>query len=226
MIRFLLISLLLNSQLLAQNAGMFRRNDTLFFIRPEGDTVQINRMPKIWGQMEGTLSNQTDLQTALNGKQASGSYLVAADITGKANLISASLVTPNIGAAAGTSLSVTGAITSSGGGIGYITGNGGTVLQNTNKSTGVTLNELSGEITLNGAALAANTTVSFTFTNSTIATTDVIILNHSSAGTAGSYALNGQCGNGTAAINVRNITAGSLSQAIVIRFVIIKGSTN
>lgn len=31
-----------------------------------------------WGGITGTLSNQTDLQTALNGKQASGSYATAA----------------------------------------------------------------------------------------------------------------------------------------------------
>ena len=31
----------------------------------------------VWGTITGTLSNQTDLQTALNGKQASGNYLTA-----------------------------------------------------------------------------------------------------------------------------------------------------
>jgi len=31
----------------------------------------------VWGGITGTLSNQTDLQTALNGKQASGNYLTA-----------------------------------------------------------------------------------------------------------------------------------------------------
>lgn len=35
-----------------------------------------------WGAITGTLSNQTDLQTALNGKQASGSYATG---TGTAN---------------------------------------------------------------------------------------------------------------------------------------------
>lgn len=35
-----------------------------------------------WGMISGTLSNQTDLQTALNGKQASGSYATG---TGSAN---------------------------------------------------------------------------------------------------------------------------------------------
>jgi len=108
---------------------------------------------------------------------------------------------------------------------GYITGEGGTVTQATSKSTGVTLNKKCGQITLNGAALAANTTVSFTLTNSTIAATDLLVLNHVSAGTAGSYALNAQAGAGSASINVRNITAGSLSEAIVIGFAVIKAVT-
>lgn len=108
---------------------------------------------------------------------------------------------------------------------GYITGEGGTVTQATSKSTGVTLDKKCGQITLNGAALAANTTVSFTLTNSTIAATDLLVLNHVSAGTAGSYALNAQAGAGSASINVRNITSGSLSEAIVIGFAVIKAVT-
>lgn len=108
---------------------------------------------------------------------------------------------------------------------GYITGDGGTVTQATSKSTGVTLNKRCGQITLNGAALAANTTVSFTLTNNTIAATDLLVLNHVSAGTAGSYALNAQAAAGSASINVRNITAGSLSEAIVIGFAVIKAAT-
>jgi len=154
------------------------------------------------------------------------SFLVAADITGKANLISPSFTTPNIGVALGTSLATTGNITSSGGSIGYVTGNGGTVSQNANKGTGVTLNKLSGEITLNNAALAAATIVSFTLTNSTISATDVLILNHVTTGTRGAYTLNAQCANGSAVIYVRNNTAGSLGEAIVIRYVVIKGTIN
>lgn len=108
---------------------------------------------------------------------------------------------------------------------GYVTGEGGTVTQATSKSTGVTLNKRCGQITLNGAALAAATTVSFTLTNSTIASTDLLVLNHVSAGTAGAYLLNSQAAAGSASINVRNITAGSLSEAIVIGFAVIKAVT-
>ena len=108
-------------------------------------------------------------------------------------------------------------------GIGYSTGAGGAVTQATSKATGVALNRASGQITLNAANLAADTTVSFTFTNTAIAATDVLLMNHISGGTAGSYLLNAQCAAGSALINVRNITAGALAEAIVIQYVVFKG---
>jgi len=136
------------------------------------------------------------------------------------------LTTPSIGAATGTSLSTTGnQVISSTGKHGYATGAGGTVTQATSKATGVTLSKSTGQITLNNAALAANTTVSFTLTNTVIEAGDILIMNHISAGTAGSYLLNAQSAAGSASINVRNITAGSLSEAIVIAFAVIKAVT-
>ena len=105
---------------------------------------------------------------------------------------------------------------------GYVAGEGGTVTQATSKSTGVTLSKKCGQITMNAAALAADTTVTFTLTNTEVVATDIIILNHVSGGSAGSYLLNAQAGSGSASINVRNITGGALSEAIVIGFAIIK----
>jgi len=136
------------------------------------------------------------------------------------------LTTPVLGAATGTSLSTTGNIViSSTGKHGYTTGSGGTVTQATSKATGVTLNKSTGQITLNAAALAADTTVSFILTNTVIEAGDILILNHINVGTAGSYLLNAQSTAGSASINVRNITAGSLSEAIVIAFAVIKAVT-
>ena len=63
----------------------------------------------------------------------------------------------------------------------------GTVTQATNKSTGVTLNTESGQITMNNAALAAAAEVTFTVTIDKIAATDCVVVNHGSGGTAGSY---------------------------------------
>ena len=108
---------------------------------------------------------------------------------------------------------------------GYITGEGGTVTQATSKATAVTLSKKCGQITMHNASLAADTTVSFTLTNTTIVATDLLVLNHVSGGTAGSYLLNAQCGASSASINVRNVTAGSLGEAIVIGFAVVKAVT-
>ena len=107
---------------------------------------------------------------------------------------------------------------------GYIPGGGGTVTQATNKATGVTLNKPSGQITMNNASLAAATIVSFTFTNSTISSTDVLVINHVSGGTVGAYTFTAACGSGSATIYVRNATSGSLGEAIVLRYAVIKGA--
>ena len=142
------------------------------------------------------------------------------DATGTVALVAGSsgqVLYNNAGAVAGGNLGYNATT----GAFGYINGTG-TITQATNKATGVTLDSPSGQITLNGAALAADTTVSFTLTNSSITANDVLILNHLSAGTAGSYLLNAQAAAGSASINVRNITAGSLSEAIVIGFAVIK----
>jgi hypothetical protein len=136
---------------------------------------------------------------------------------------SPALVTPAIGVATGTSLSTTGNQVITGTGKqGYATGSGGAVTQLTDKTTAVTLSKSTGQITLAGAALAASTTVSFTLTNTVIEAGDILIMNHISGGTAGSYLLNAQSAAGSASINVRNISLGSLSEAIVIAFAVIK----
>jgi hypothetical protein len=133
------------------------------------------------------------------------------------------MVTPVIGAATGTSLSTTGNQVISGTGKqGYATGSGGVVTQFVDKTTAVTLSKSTGQITLTAAALAASTTVSFTLTNTVIEAGDILVMNHISGGTAGSYLLNAQSAAGSASINVRNISLGSLSEAIVIAFAVIK----
>ena len=111
--------------------------------------------------------------------------------------------------------------------IGYSTGSGGTVTQATSKSTGVTLHKTTGQITTTNSALAHDTTVSFDLTNNRIEAGDVLILNHLSGGTVGSYLLNAQCGAGTAKINIRNIISANttLSESLVISFVVIRGSS-
>lgn len=126
-----------------------------------------------------------------------------------------------------TSLQASNAILSSGSdGIGYSTGAGGTVTQATSKSTGVTLNKICGSITMNGAALAAATAVTFIVTDSAVAAGDIPFVAHVSAGTSGAYLVTvAAVGAGSFSITVYNNSPGILSEAIVIGFAIIKGVT-
>lgn len=113
------------------------------------------------------------------------------------------------------------------GGLGYGTGAGGTVTQATSKSQGVTLNTVTGAITMNAAALAATTKVSFTLTDSAIAATDDVLVSVVSGNTAASYrcwvdSLTG----GSCVITVENYSLGILSEAIVLRFAVLKSANS
>ena len=114
-------------------------------------------------------------------------------------------------------------------GLGFYTGAGGTVTQATSKATPFTLDKMCGQITTAADALGAATIVSSTWTNSLIAATDVVIINHklnaSSLGTLGAYTFNVACLAGSATLSIRNNTAGSLSEALALNFVVIKGVT-
>ena len=100
---------------------------------------------------------------------------------------------------------------------------GVTVVQASSKTTGVTASAFAGKITMNGAALAAGVEAVFTVTNTKIAATDIVIVNHASAGTAGAYMVHVvEVGAGSFKIGVGNVSGGSLSEAIVLHFAVIK----
>lgn len=106
--------------------------------------------------------------------------------------------------------------------IGYTAAAQGTVTQGTDKSTAVTLNKAAGQITMNGAALAGNTAVSFTLNNSLISSNDVLVVNVSAGGTAGAYTTYiSSMTTGSAVVTLRNLTGGSLSEAVVLNYAII-----
>jgi hypothetical protein len=118
-----------------------------------------------------------------------------------------------------------GTVTVDTGSLGFATGSAGTVTQATNKSTGVTLNKPSGQITMNAASLAANTAVSFTLTNSTIAANDTPYPVIKSGATAGAYLLQVDAvAAGSCRISLRNMTGGALAEAVVLQFNLIKGA--
>lgn len=151
-----------------------------------------------------------------------GSTATAQGITLAGGLSFSGTTLTAAGALTPTSIASTGAITSSSAsaGIGYATGAGGTVTQLTSRTTGVTLNKLSGAITLFAAAGSA-TFNTFTVTNSSVAATDTISINqksgtdkyiiHVTAIAAGSFAV------------TFATTGGTTSESPVFQFNVIKG---
>jgi hypothetical protein len=150
---------------------------------------------------------------------ASGHLLFATDNTFNIGASGATRPKDYFGAGKITSASATA-------GIGYATGAGGTVAQGTSKSTGVTLNTVAGQITMNAAALLAAAKVSFVVTNSAVAATDNVIVSIASGGTANAYRASVTAIASTSfTVTVENITAGSLSEAPVVTFSVLKGVT-
>jgi hypothetical protein len=109
--------------------------------------------------------------------------------------------------------------------LGYSAGAQGAVTQLTDKSTAVTLNKSAGRITMNNAALAGNTAVSFTLNNSLISANDTIIVCISSVttgSTAGAYTTYvSNMAAGSASLTLRNLSGTSYSEAIIINFSVI-----
>ena len=102
---------------------------------------------------------------------------------------------------------------------------GATETQTGNKTTTVNIDKYTGKITTHDQALGANTEVSFTLTNNVIGADDVVVVGHRSGGNVGDYLIQAHSmGSGSCEISIRNLTSGSLSQALVINFVVIKGS--
>lgn len=112
--------------------------------------------------------------------------------------------------------------------LGYGTGAGGTVTQSTSKSTAVTLNKPTGQITMNNAALAAGAAVTFICNNSLMSINDCAIatLKAGSIASAEAYTLTTTANNGIIYFSLANRSTGSLSEAVVINFAIIKGSAS
>jgi len=91
------------------------------------------------------------------------------------------------------------------------------------KTYGVTLNKPSGQITTPASALGAAAETSFTLTNSTIAATDVVYVCIASGATAGAYNVQVDAvAAGSCQVSISNLSAGTLSQALVSNFVVIK----
>lgn len=106
--------------------------------------------------------------------------------------------------------------------IGYAQGAGATVTQATSRTTGVTINNLCGQITLFSAA-GSTTYNTFTVTNSSVNATDVIIVNQSS-GTDKYNTIVTNVAAGSFAITFAT-TSGTTTEQPVFSFAVIKSQT-
>jgi hypothetical protein len=143
------------------------------------------------------------------------------------NALNTSLSVTNnatLGTVSGGLIRSTGPILSSGGAVGYTGGVGGTISQAANKGSVVTLAKLCGQITMQNTALTNATTVSFIMNNALLLQNDMILINHQSVGTLGAYNFSVAPGNGIATISVRNLHTASLSEAIVLQFLVIRAA--
>lgn len=116
-------------------------------------------------------------------------------------------------------------VSAPGGGIGYGAGAGGAVTQATSKSTSVTLNKPAGQITMNSASLAASSAVTFVLSNTVLGSTDVIVVNTTgSMASSANYQVWSYVTGGSAQITLLNRSGGTLSEAVQLNFVIIRGA--
>jgi hypothetical protein len=126
--------------------------------------------------------------------------------------------------ATASNIAIAGAITSSGGGIGYAAGAGGTVTQATSKSTGVTIDKPAGQITTHSAAMSAGAVIAFPVANSAVSASDTINLNLAGGNaTPGTYRywVEGVDA-GSFQIVVENRSGGALAEALLFNFAVVK----
>lgn len=109
--------------------------------------------------------------------------------------------------------------------LGYGTGSGGTVTQLTSKSTSVTLNKPTGQITMNDSTLVAGASVAFQLVNSSISVNDTLVCNLLGISYLSGYSIT--CvgtGNGYAYFSLKNNTVSNLSEAVQFGFSVVKGA--
>lgn len=192
-------------------------------ITPKG-TGEVN-IPKVdidAGAIDGTTVGATAPSTGkftqvdVDNLRLDGNTISSTDTNGNITL------TPNgTGAVKTQKLEITGSF-------GYAPTAGGTVTQATSKSTAVTINKLCGQIVTNNATLNRDTTANFVVNNSLVGEFDVVVACIHSGATLGAYELDVDAvttGAFTLALH-NHLASVDLSEAIVINFVVIKGTNS
>lgn len=133
---------------------------------------------------------------------------------------------------AGSGVTIDSALLKDGAGLftaksGYNTGAGGTVTQATSITTGVEVNKVAGNVITVSSTLAAGAEATFQVTNSTVASTDVVIANLGSTSSAGTpVVFVTAVADGSFDITISNLHASAaLDNTLTINFAVIKAVT-
>jgi hypothetical protein len=106
--------------------------------------------------------------------------------------------------------------------LGYGSAQFGTVTQTNNKTTGVTINTPSGQITTANAQMAPNANAVFVVTCSAVSARDAVVANVASGGTLGAYnVFVAAIANGSFTLELKNVTNNAYSEAIKLNYIII-----
>ena len=110
--------------------------------------------------------------------------------------------------------------------LGYASGSGGTVTQDTDKNTAITLNKLCGTINTSNSALTAGQSVIFVLNNTYITQIDTCIITpYYGYVPFNNYRIE-VVGNGSGNVRIRitNISSGTLSDILIFNFIVLKGA--
>ena len=110
--------------------------------------------------------------------------------------------------------------------IGYAAGAYNTVTQQNNKTTAVTSNTSSGQITTANAQMAPNANAVFVVNCNVVSTKDVVIISVASGGTLGAYnVFIVAIANGSFTVEIKNVTNNAYSEAIKLNYAILHTAT-
>ena len=107
--------------------------------------------------------------------------------------------------------------------LGYTNGSYGTVTQQNNKATGVTINNTCGTITTANAQMAPNAKVAFVVTNNKVSALDTVIVNIASGATATCAYLIAvvTVTDGAFTINLDNVSSNAYTDTLKINFAVL-----
>ena len=107
--------------------------------------------------------------------------------------------------------------------LGYTNAGYGTVTQQNNKATGVTINKTAGTITTANAQMAPNAKVAFVVTNSQVSALDTVIVNIASGATATFAYLIAvvTVTDGAFTINLDNVSSNAYTDTLKINFAVL-----